>query len=349
MKKFVLYLIIIVLVISGAFAWLLLGSGTSFDENKKYLLVYTGKADQASVMDFVTRNELIKHPGLFQWIAGKMDVWKRLRPGRFEIKKGESILNIARKLRNNSQTPVNLVINKLRTKGDLAAIIAKNFESDSVEVIRFINNPDSIRRLEVNENTFMTIVIPNTYTMYWNTSPTKIFKRLKSESETFWQKNDRLNKAEKLGLTPNQVYTIASIVEEETNQLDEKGNVASVYINRYRSGMPLGADPTIKFALNDFSLKRIYEKHLQIESPYNTYRNPGLPPGPICTPSSKTIDAVLNAPKTDYMFFVAKSDFSGHHTFSSTYAEHLQHAKEYQKALDELILRKQQTATKSAL
>ncbi|MCW3106275.1 MAG: mltG [Segetibacter sp.] len=344
MKKIAVYLVMLVFIVAGVFAWMIFGSATNFSENKKYLLVYTGKSDEASVMAFVKENNLLKNPSLFQWMAEKMGVWKRLKPGKFEIKKGESLLNITRMLRNNRQTAVKLVINKLRTKGDLASIISKNFEADSVEVSRFINNPDSAARLEVNENTFMTIVIPNTYTLYWNTSPGKIFRRLKSEKENFWQKNDRLDKAEKLGFTPEQVYTIASIVEEETNQQDEKGNVASVYINRFRSGMPLGADPTIKFALNDFSLKRIYEKHLQVVSPYNTYKNRGLPPGPICTPSSKTIDAVLNSPKTDYMYFVAKSDFSGHHTFSSNYAEHLQHAKEYQKALDELILRKQNAA-----
>lgn len=341
MKKIAVYLVIIIFIVAAVFAWMIFGSATGFNENKKYLLVYTGKSDEASVMAYVKENNLVKHPMLFQWMGEKMGVWKRLKPGRFEIKKGESLLSITRMLRNNRQTAVKLVINKLRTKGDLASIISKNFETDSAEVMRFINNPDSVARLDVNENTFMTIVIPNTYTMYWNTSPGKIFRRLESERENFWQKNDRLDKAEKLGFTPEQVYTIASIVEEETNQQDEKGNVASVYINRFHAGMPLGADPTIKFALNDFTLKRIYEKHLQVVSPYNTYKNRGLPPGPICTPSSKTIDAVLNAPKTDYMYFVAKSDFSGHHTFSSNYAEHLQHAKEYQKALDELILRKQ--------
>jgi UPF0755 protein len=341
MKKVALYLIGVLLIVAIVFAWLLLGSGTDFNENRKYLLVYTGKSDQPAVMAFVKEHELLKHPDFFEWMAEKMNVWKRLKPGRFEIKKGESILNIVRMLRNNRQSAVNLVINKLRTKEDLASIISKNFEADSVKIIDFITTQDSIKSLGVNQSTFMTIVIPNTYTLYWNTPPDRIFKRLKSESESYWHKNNRIEKAEKLGFTPEQIYTIASIVEEETNQQDEKGNVASVYINRYRSGMPLGADPTIKFALNDFSLKRIYEKHLQVESPYNTYRNTGLPPGPICTPSPKTIDAVLNAPKTDYMFFVARSDFSGHHTFSSNYAEHLQHAKEYQKALDELILRKQ--------
>jgi len=180
--------------------------------------------------------------------------------------------------------------------------------------------------------------------MVWNSRTGRILQRLKTEQENFWKRNNRLEKAKALGFTPNQVYTIASIVEEETNKQDEKGNIASVYINRYEKGMRLGADPTVKFALKDFGLKRIYEKHLQVVSPYNTYKVAGLPPGPICTPSSKTIDAVLSAPKTDYMFFVAKSDFSGHHTFSSNYAEHLQHAKEYQKALDEMILRKQNQA-----
>jgi UPF0755 protein len=348
MKKILILLFILFVFVAGIAAYMVLGSATAFNEDRKYLLVYTGKSDEGSVMNFIKDHDLLKHPGLFELVAGKTGVWKRLKPGRFEIKKGESLLNITRMLRNNRQTAVKLVINKLRTKGDLASTIAKNFEADSTEVSEFINNPDSAAKLEVNENTFMTIVIPNTYTLYWNTSPGKIFRRLKSENESFWKRNDRLDKAEKLGFTPDQIYTIASIVEEETNQQDEKGNVASVYINRFRSGMPLGADPTIKFALNDFSLKRIYEKHLQVVSPYNTYRNRGLPPGPICTPSSKTIDAVLNSPKTDYMFFVARSDFSGHHTFSTNYAEHLQHAKEYQKALDELILRKQ-NAAKSAM
>ncbi|MGN6619393.1 MAG: endolytic transglycosylase MltG, partial [Ilyomonas sp.] len=151
----------------------------------------------------------------------------------------------------------------------------------------------------------------------------------------FWEKNNRLEKAKALGFTPQQVYTLASIVEEETNKDDEKGDIASVYINRYNKGMPLGADPTIKFALKDFALKRILYGHLNVNSPYNTYRNKGLPPGPICTPQKVTIDAVLDAPKTNYLFFVARSDFSGYHHFSDNYAEHQQYARLYQKALDE--------------
>lgn len=344
MKKVILSILIIVFVIAAIGAWLLLGSATSFEENKKYLFVHTGKADKTSIMNFIEDNYLLKNPGIFELLANQTDVWKRLKPGRYEIKKGENLLNISRMLRNSRQSPVNLVINKLRTNEDVAGIIGKSFEADSVEVLSFINNDDSLAKLEVNRYNLMTLIIPNTYTIFWNTSSERIFKRLKSEKESFWDKKDRISKAANLGFSPAEVYTIASIVEEETNKDDEKGNVASVYINRYRTGMPLGADPTIKFALKDFGIKRIYHKHLEVTSPYNTYRNRGLPPGPICTPSAKTIDAVLNSPKTNYIYFVARSDFSGYHTFSSNYTQHLQRAKEYQKALNELILRKQNAA-----
>ena len=344
MKNIIISIIVIAIVIGVIGAWLIAGNATAFQENKKYLFVYTGKADENAVMQFVEKKNLLKNSSVFKALANQMDVWKRLKPGRYEIKKGESLINIIRMLRNNRQSPVNFVINKLRTNEDIAGIIAKNFETDSVEVIDYINNDDSLAKLDVNSYTLMTVIIPNTYTLYWNTTPGRIFRRLKSEKENFWAKKDRIDKAKSLGFTPTQVYTIASIVEEETNKDDEKGDVASVYINRYKAGMPLGADPTIKFAMKDFGLKRIYRKYLDVQSPYNTYRNTGLPPGPICTPSGKTIDAVLNSPKTNYMYFVAKSDFSGHHTFSSNYTEHLQRAKEYQKALDELILQKQNAA-----
>ena len=341
MNKVLSYFIIFFSVVALVLAWLVFTSGTDFKEDKKYLYVHTGKVDRTEIMNYVRENNLVKFPWLFDKFAAELDVWKRLKPGKFEIKNGESLLNISRKLRNNQQSPVKLIITKLRTNEDLARLISKYFEADSTEVMNYIDNPDSLKLLGVDKNNFMTIIIPNTYKMYWNNKLGKLFRRLKTEKDNFWEKNNRLEKAGNLGFSPMQIYTIASIVEEETNKNDEKGMVASVYINRYRIGMPLGADPTIKFALKDFSLKRIYQKHLEVESPYNTYKNVGLPPGPICTPSHTTIDAVLDAPSTDYKFFVAKSDFSGYHTFSNNYAEHLQHAKEYQTALDQLLLQKQ--------
>ncbi|HET7119521.1 MAG TPA: endolytic transglycosylase MltG, partial [Hanamia sp.] len=242
---------------------------------------------------------------------------------------------------SGKQVPVNLVITKLRTKEDLAKKIAEHFEVDSLTVINFLNNSDSLRQFDVDSNTVMTDVIPNTYTYVWNTPVKKIFSKLYEEEQKFWNK-ERLGKAQKLQLTPKQIYTLASIVEEETNKQDDKGKIASVYINRLRKGMKLAADPTVKFALKDFSLKRIYHKHLETVSPYNTYLNIGLPPGPICTPSIKTIDAVLDSPQTDYLFFVARSDFSGYSNFASTYQEHQINAKAYQQALDSLIKSKKQ-------
>jgi UPF0755 protein len=182
----------------------------------------------------------------------------------------------------------------------------------------------------------MSLIIPNTYSLYWNTTPSKILDKLAGEKEKFWTP-ERLAKARAQHLTPLQVYTMASIVEEETNKDDDKGKIASVYINRLANGMKLQADPTVKFALKDFGLKRILFKHLSYDSPFNTYQNGGLPPGPICTPSVTTIDAVLNAPQTNYIYFVAKPDFSGYSNFASTYSEHMIFAKAYQQALDSLV------------
>ncbi len=345
MNRFFSIGLTVLIIVSVILSWMIFSGGTDFPEKKKYLYVYTGKSNRTEVMNFVKENHLVKHPRLFEIFASELGVWKRLKPGRYEINNGESLLEISRMLRNNQQSPVNLVITKLRTNEDIAKTIGKYFEADSTQVINFINTPDSAKQLGVNENTFMSIIIPNTYNFYWNTSPSKIFKKLKIEKDNFWEKNNRLEKAGTIGLTPVQVYTIASIVEEETNKDDEKGMIASVYLNRYKRGMPLGADPTIKFSLKDFGLKRIYEKYLQVESPYNTYKNKGLPPGPICSPSTASINAVLDAPSTDYLFFVAKSDFSGYHTFSINYAEHLQHAKEYQQALDVMTAQKQNGST----
>jgi UPF0755 protein len=169
---------------------------------------------------------------------------------------------------------------------------------------------------------------------------TKILKKMKAAADVFWNKNDRLEKAKTLGLSKNEVYTLASIVEEETNNDSDKTIIASVYQNRLKINMPLQACPTIKYAMQDFTITRIYDKYLTNPSPYNTYQNVGLPPGPICTPAPNTIDLVLNAPKTDYIYFVAKADFSGYHHFSSTYEEHNRYAKEYQKKLDEYQAKK---------
>ncbi len=315
---------------------------TRFDSNSQFIYLQEGKDSKQQVIDQLSKRNIIRNTGLFSFTATKLGVWEKLKPGRFEIKKGESIFSILRMLRNNRQSPVKLIINKLRTHEDLARLIAKNFLRDSITVISFLSNNDSLQPLDVDTNTLMSLIIPDTYFFNWNTSLKNILIKLKNNEEKFWEKDERKKKAEMLGLTQLQVYIIASIIEEETNYNNEKGLIASVYINRLNKGMPLGADPAIKFALRDFGLKRILYEHINAcaNSPYNTYRNKGLPPGPICTPSAETISAVLDGPKTDYLFFVAKSDFSGYHHFSTNFAEHIQYAREYQRALDTLLMNK---------
>lgn len=328
---------ILVLIIGLYFAK---SSATNFSDEHVFVYVNEGKDARTEVLGQIENKNLIKNQSLFTLLADKSNAWKRVSNGRFEIKKGSSLLDIVRLFRNNKQEPVKLVINKLRTRANLAGLLGKKFRQDSLQDLQFLNSNDSLKKLDADTNTIMAFVIPDTYLLNWNLSIDKILDRLKDYSTDFWAKDNRKEKAAKLGLTTLQVYILASIVEEETNTQAEKGNVASVYYNRYKANMPLGADPTIRFALNDFTIKRILSGHLQVPSPYNTYRNKGLPPGPICTPSQKTIDAVLDEPTTKYMYFVANSDFSGTHHFSETYQEHLEYAKKYQTALDAEMAKK---------
>ena len=268
-------------------------------------------------------------------IAKKIDYPKAVKAGRYEIKNDMSVFGLIRMLRSGNQSPVNFIITKLRTKEDLAEKIAANFECNYDSTITFINNPDSLKKYGIDSNTIMTAVIPNTYTLLWNSSPSKIFRKFNAEAQKFWNL-ERKDKAARINMTPQQVYIMASIVEEETNNDADRGKVASVYINRIATGQRLEADPTIKFALRNFGLKRIRDGHkLAVrDSPYNTYFKSGLPPGPICTPQIKTIDAVLNAPVTNYLFFVAKPDWSGLSNFTHNYKEHQFNAKNYQLFLD---------------
>ena len=317
----------------------LFSSDTSFSENKKFFYIKTN-SNLNVVIDNLVAEGIVKNPTIFQWAAKIAGYEKKIRPGKYLIEKGSSIYSIVKKLRRGNQSAINLVINKIRTKEDFAKKIGDNFECDSANFMAILTNQDLLKKYELDSNTVMTAVIPNTYQFLWNTSASGILKKLHDQQEIFWN-DERRKKAKALNLTPTGAYTLASIVEEETNQEADKGKIASVYLNRLKIGMNLAADPTIKFALKDFSLKRIYFKHLHYPSPYNTYLNAGLPPGPICTPSSKTIDALLNSPSTSYLFFVAKPDLKGFSNFATTYKEHMRFAKQYQLALDSFMDLKQ--------
>ena len=334
MKKILLILFILLIIGVSVGAWIFLGPATGFDAKKEALYIRSNAATKEAVMDSLRANKIIKNESLFTLVADRMNYWQSIKPGKYEIDKGSSVIEMVRQLRNGRQTPVNVTITKVRTKEDLAKLIGRRLEVDSAQMLSYINNNEFLKKHEINSEEVMTLVLPDTYTYFWNATPQKVFEKFVEASEKYWTA-ERKKKAEALGITPIQAYIVASIVEEESNKLEEKDTIASVYLNRIRIGMPLQADPTVKFALKDFALTRIYGEHLNVVSPYNTYRNRGLPPGPICTPSRKTIDEVLSAPQTSYLYFVANPALNGTHVFSSNYAEHMTKARQYQQAYKE--------------
>ena len=330
MKKIVTLLLFLLLCYE---AYNVLVKTTHF-EGEKASFEYAKQGLDVLADSLVAKKIILDKPS-FLVLAKVLKVEEKVKPGKFLVKRKTSLLTLIRMLRNNQQATVNFVLNKVRTRAELSKLIGNTLAVDSAQAAAFFNNNDSLAPFGTDTTLLLTLFIPNTYAMYWSTSLPKLMQNMKDQQAQFWNKNQRIQKAAKLGLSPKEVYTLASIVEEECNFDSDKTLIASVYQNRLKQNMPLQACPTIKFAMQDFALTRIYEKYLSNPSPYNTYRNKGLPPGPICTPSPKTIDLVLNAPSTNYLYFVAKSDFSGYHHFSATYQEHSTFAKEYQLKLDE--------------
>lgn len=335
MKFRKLRLILVVLVaLVGISAWFVFGSATSFSEKNRFLYLSSKNSPYQALIQQLEDSDLVKSVSTFEFVAKRFDLANHLEPGKYEIKNGMSVLSIVRMLKNHRQSPVVINFNKFRTKEQLAGYLGKRFENDSLSFIALFTNNDSLIQFGLDSNTVMAGVFPDKYEFNWTSTPVQVLKKFNAQKERFWTE-ERKAKATQQHLSPIQVYTLASIVEEETNALDEKDTIASVYLNRFRKGDRLQADPTVKFALKNFTLKRIYNDYLLVESPYNTYKYKGLPPGPICTPSKATIDAVLNAPATNYYFFVAKADFSGRHEFSVTFEEHVAKANAFRAAQDE--------------
>ena len=256
-----------------------------------------------------------------------------IRTGRYAIAPKEGAVMVFRHLKNGQQSSMRLTLPEVRTMDRLAAALSNKLMLDSTTIADALHDSATCRKLGYDTCTIAAMFVPNTYDIYWNVSLEGFLERMKKEHDRFWQ-GEREDKAKAMGLTPEEVCTLASIIDEETANNAEKPMIAGMYINRLKQGMPLQADPTIKFALKQFELKRIYNKLLNTDSPYNTYRNEGLPPGPIKVASIKGIDAVLNHVRHDYLYMCAKEDFSGTHNFAHTYQEHLKNASKYTKALN---------------
>ncbi len=257
-----------------------------------------------------------------------------VRTGRYAIEPGDGAITVFRRLKNGQQVSMHLTIPEVRTVDRLAAFLGQKLMIDSVDIAAALNSEETCQRFGYDTCSVMAMFVPNTYDVYWNTSLENFLERMQKEHDRFWQ-GEREAKAAQMQLTPIEVCTLASIIDEETSNNSEKPMIAGMYLNRLHQQMPLQADPTIKFALKQFELKRIWQKLLQTDSPYNTYKNEGLPPGPIKIASIKGIDAVLNYVRHDYLYMCAKEDFSGTHNFAVTYQEHLQNAARYTKALNQ--------------
>jgi len=286
-----------------------------------------------SVINDLAARKLLRNIKTFAWTANRKNYKSHVKAGRYLLKHRMSNNELINMLRSGNQEPVNLTFNNIRTKEQFAAIIAKQLEFEKQDLLELINSKEIQEKYGFNDNTISCLFIPNTYQFFWNISAEGFIDRMYNEYQNFWKLGRRL-KAEKLNMSYEEIITLASIVDEETKMDDEKDMVAGLYLNRINKGMRLQADPTIIFALGDYSIRRVLNKHRKLDSPYNTYKYAGLPPGPICYPEISSIDAVLNYTKHKYFYMCAKPDFSGYHNFARTLSEHNKNARAYQHELN---------------
>lgn len=269
----------------------------------------------------------------FKQLAYLIGYPDKMKTGRYAIEPGTGNLRLLKNLIGGLQSPIRITFNNIRLRTDLAQRLDDQLMVTKDELLTRFADSTYCAELGFTTETIQCMFIPNTYELYWDITPDNFMKRMQKEYKAFWTA-DRLAKAAKIGITPVQVSVLASIVEEETAKADEMGMVAGLYLNRLQINMPLQADPTVKYAVGDVTLKRIMFEHLQVESPYNTYKHTGLPPGPIRVPSIKGINAVLNHDQHNYIYMCAKEDFSGRHNFASTLAEHAKNANRYRAELN---------------
>ncbi|HEY0897617.1 MAG TPA: endolytic transglycosylase MltG, partial [Sphingobacteriaceae bacterium] len=300
--------------------------------DEKYLYIRTG-SDFEEVMKGLSAEKILKDEISFRTAAEEMNYGPKIKPGRYKFSKGAGNRQLINMLKAGNQAPVNLFFRSIRQKNEFAGRISKLLEADSAELVHLLDSEAYVKQFGFNKETVYAMFIPNSYEMYWNTSAEEFFERMNKEYEKFWT-SERTEKARAAGLTPVQVSILASIVDAEALHDDEMPMIAGLYLNRIRKGIRLQADPTVIFAAGDFTIRRVLNKHLRISSPYNTYLNAGLPPGPIMMPSINAIDAVLNHKKHDYIYMCAKDDFSGYHNYAVTEAQHLVNARKFQQALN---------------
>lgn len=331
--------ILFVIMLGGTvFNYYLKYFGPNVTDNTEYLYIKTGSGFD-EVYDTLKKDGIVKDSISFLNAAKNMDYPLSVKPGKYRLIKGMSNRSFINMLKSGNQEPVKISFQNVRLKQNLAGMVAKKLETDSASIGSLLDSAAFVEKFGFTTDNVYTMFIPNSYEVYWNTSAEKFFTRMYDEYKKFWTP-ERKSKAEKIGLTPAEVSTLASIVDGEALMDKEMPVIAGLYMNRLKKGMRLEADPTVIFAANDFSIRRVLNKHLRINSPYNTYMNTGLPPGPIGMPSINAIDAVLNYSSHNYIYMCAKEDFSGYHNFAITLAEHSRNARKFQQALNERNIKK---------
>jgi UPF0755 protein len=336
MKRLLALALLVLLAVGGYFAWRkwkeIFGPGVGFKAGEKVLLIPDG-ADLQQVLDSLKAGGFITDEKTFHWVAERKKYAGRVRPGRYVVPAGMSMNALVNKLRSGEQDPVRITFTNIRNLPELAGQVSKYIEADSAEVLQAILSPATSKRLGFTRETIISLFLPNTYEVYWTVKPNALIDRFAKEYKQFWN-DDRQAAARALGLKQSEVSTLASIVQAETGKFTDAPQIAGVYLNRLRIGMPLQADPTLKFALGLDSLNRVLHADKLVDSPYNTYTHTGLPPGPINLPEPRFIDAVLHPAKSDYLYFCAREDLSGYSNFAVTYQQHMVNARRYQQALN---------------
>ena len=334
--KIALSLLIVSLIIGGIWGYKtyqeIYDSNVDLGRTEYRILLIPTGSDFNDLIQILNKDNLLEDVEAFQKVA-KLKSFSNVKSGRYKVLNRMSNNALIDMLRIGDQEPVNIVFHHVRTLPQLAGKISQNIEIDSLSLVKALLSDEIHKKYGFNSANFISMFIANTYRVFWDIRIEELIQRMANEYKTFWNKK-RKAKAREIGLSQSEVATLASIVQLESLKKDEQAKIAGVYINRLKKGIPLQADPTVIYAVGDFSIKRVLTKHLQNNSPYNTYKHKGLPPGPIYLTSPEILDAVLNYKKHHYFYFCAKEDFSGYHRFARTYREHINNAKRYQRALN---------------
>jgi len=341
-KRVALITILVLGAMTALVGWqayrLIYAANISTDKPSALFFINTG-ADFDDVVNGLEADGLLMDRARFVFLSQLKKYDQKVRPGRYRLRNGMSNNELVNILRAGLQEPVKVTFNNIRLKEDFAARIGRLLETDSAAVMDRLNDPSYTAQFGLRPETILTLMVPNTYEMWWNTDADGFFERMDKEYRLFWG-DARLKQAQSQGLSPTEAIILAAIVEKETNRESEKPTIAGVYLNRLRKGMALQADPTLVYANRDFDARRVLNWHKQIDSPYNTYKYTGLPPGPICVPSPTSVDAVLSAPRHGYIYFCARPDGTGYHDFSVTFDQHLAFARAFQRNLNKREIRK---------